>query len=318
MRTGILSRDVDLRKKASLGRELWNNKYLYLFILPGVIWFLIFCYQPMYGVLIAFKEYDIAKGVFASKWIGFKYFTDFLTDSNFKNIMVNTLGISLLKLIFGFPAPIILALLLNEVKNTAFKRVAQTISYLPFFVSWVVVAGIWYELLSIDDGSVVNTVLMNIGIIKEPVFWFGDQRYFWGLIVISDVWKGVGFGTIIYLASISGINTELYEAAIIDGADRFKQALHITLPSIRPTIILLFILSIGGLMNAGFDQVYVMGNPMVADKSEIIDTYVMKTGVFGGHYEIATAIGLFKSVLSMVLLFTTNFVIKLFGEEGIM
>lgn len=298
-------------------RYIWKNKYLYMFILPGVIWFLIFCYKPMYGVLIAFKEYDIAKGVFASKWIGLKHFMDFFNDYNFRILMTNTVGISLLKIIFGFPAPIILALLLNEIRNRSFKKAAQTISYLPYFVSWVVVAGLWYDLLSIDDGSVVNTILMNFKIIKEPVFWFGNSKYFWGLAVISDIWKNIGWGSIIYLAALSGIDIELYESAVIDGAKKLQQVRYITLPSIKSTVLVLFIFAVSGILNAGFDQIYVMQNPMVMDSAQIIDTYVINKGIFQGNYSIATAVGLFKSVAGVSLLLFTNYIVKLSGEEGV-
>lgn len=304
-------------KKTSFLSEIRNHKYLYLFILPGVIWFLVFCYQPMYGIIIAFKDYDVGKGVFASQWVGFKHFIDFFNDPNFADIMKNTLSISLLKLFFGFPAPIILALLLNEVRNVLFKRITQTISYLPYFVSWVVIAGIWYELFTVDDGGIINTFLMNLGLIQEPVFWFGESKFFWGFVVLTDIWKNIGFSSIIYLAALAGINSEIYEAAYIDGAGKWQQTWHITLPGIRPTILLLFIFGIGGLLNAGFDQIFVMQNPAVADVGEIIDTYVVKQGIFQAKYELGTAIGIFKSVIGMILLFTTNFVIKLCGEEGI-
>jgi len=306
------------KKDRSLISHFWRNKYLYLFILPGLVWFLIFCYQPMYGLLIAFKDYDIAEGIMASKWVGFKYFVEFFQEPNFKNIMTNTICISLLKLVFSFPAPIILALLINEVTNMKYKRVVQTISYLPFFVSWVVVAGIWYELLTIDYGGFVNTLLQELGLIKEPIFWFGDPKYFWGIVVVSDIWKGVGFGTIIYLAALAGINQELYESAVIDGAGKMRQTWYITLPGIKPTIILLFIMGIGNFLNAGFEQIYVLQNPAIAERAEIIDTYVMTAGIFRSNYEIATAVGIFKSVIGVILLFTTNFLVKLTGEEGIL
>lgn len=298
-------------------KEIWNDRYLYLFVIPGVIWFLIFCYQPMYGLLIAFKDYDIVKGVFNSEWVGLKYFKDFFNDYNFNSIMVNTIAISLLKLVIGFPAPIILALMLNEVRTRAFKRLTQTISYLPFFVSWVVVSGIWYELLTVDQGGIVNTLLMKIGLIHEPIFWFGKPGYFWGLVVASDIWKGIGWGSIIYLAALSGVDAELYEASVVDGANRWRQTWHITLPGIRGAIIILFILSVGSILNAGFDQIYVMQNPAVMERAEIIDTYVMTTGIFKANYSIATAVGLFKSVVGLIMLLLVNMVVKLLGEEGV-
>lgn len=306
------------RKSFAFRRDIWNNRYLYLFILPGAIWFLIFCYQPLYGMLIAFKDYDIVAGVMASPWVGLKYFQDFFHDYNFKPIMINTIMISFLKLLIGFPAPIILALLLNEIRKLVFKRVVQTISYLPFFVSWVVVAGIWYELLTIDQGGIVNTFLMNIGMIKEPIFWFGKEQYFWWLMVASDIWKGIGWGAIIYLAALAGIDEELYEASHMDGANRLRQIWHITLPGIRTTIIILFILATGNIMNAGFDQIYVMQNPAVLDKAQIIDTYVMTTGIFQANYSIATAVGLLKSIIGLALLLITNALARWLGEEGVL
>ncbi len=300
-----------------MSRGIWNDRFLYLFIVPGVIWFLVFCYQPMYGLLIAFKDYDIVKGVFHSEWVGLKYFTDFFYDYNFNSIMINTIAISLLKLIIGFPAPIILALMLNELRSRTFKRMSQTIFYLPFFVSWVVVSGIWYELLTFDEGGIVNTFLMNVGLIGEPILWFGKPEYFWGLVVASDIWKGIGWGSIIYLAALSGVDSELYEASVMDGANRWRQTWHITLPGIRSAILILFILSVGSILNAGFDQIYVMQNPAVMERAQIIDTYVMTTGIFKANYSIATAVGLFKSVVGLIMLLLVNWVVKLLGEEGV-
>ncbi|WP_238404097.1 ABC transporter permease [Paenibacillus paridis] len=297
-------------------QSVWNNRYLYLFILPGIIWFLVFCYQPMYGVLIAFKEYDIIKGVFRSDWVGLLHFKELFGSPGFSGLLKNTIAISLLKMVFGFPAPIILALLLNEVRSSVFKRLAQTISYLPFFVSWIVITGIWYDLFSVDGGF-INTLLTALGLIDEPVFWFGNPDYFWGMILASDIWKGIGFGTIIFLAAITAVNPELFESAVVDGASRWRQVWHITLPAIRSTIILLFILNIGHFLDAGFEQIYAMQNEMVLDKAEIIDTYVMKVGIFRANYELATAVGLFKSIVGMLLLLTTNFIVKKFGEDGV-
>lgn len=302
--------------KQALSKELWRNRYLYLFVLPGVLWFLTFCYQPMYGIIIAFKDYDLIKGVFASEWVGLYHFREFFNSPNFEIIITNSIAISLLKMVFGFPAPIVLALLLNEVKNAVFKRITQTISYLPFFVSWVVVAGIWYELFS-TDGGLINNILVNVGLIGEPIFWWGNPDLFWGMVVASDIWKVVGFGTIIYLASISSVNPELFESAVIDGANRSRQIWHIMLPAIRPTIVLLFILNMGGILDAGFEQVYVLQNPMLLDRAEIIDTYVLKMGIFRAQYELATAVGVFKSVIGMIALFVVNFLVKRLGEEGI-
>lgn len=297
-------------------RYISNNKWLYLFLIPGVTWYFVFCYRPMYGILIAFMDYDIVSGVMGSKWVGIKHFLDFFRDYNFKSIMTNTIGISLLKLFFGFPAPILFALLLNEIKSNKFKRISQTISYLPYFVSWVVVAGIWYELFSMD-GGVINTILVNLGFVEEQVHWFGRPEYFWGLVTVSDIWKNIGWNAIIYLAALSGIDPELYESSVLDGANRFQQTIYITLPCIRSTISVLFIFAVGNIMNAGFDQVYVMQNPAVNDRAQIIDTYVMLNGILGANYSVSTAVGLFKSVVGLAFLFITNKVIKALGQEGI-
>lgn len=300
-----------------MASKLWNDRYLYIFVLPGIIWFLIFAYAPMYGIIIAFKDYDVLQGVLRSDWVGFKHFIDFFKNYSFSSIMTNTIGISLLKIVFGFPAPIIFALLLNEVRHNAFKRVIQTVSYMPYFVSWVIVAGIWYELLSIDQTGVINNLLLKLNLISEPIFFFGRDQYFWGIVILSDIWKNIGWNSIIYLAAITNINPELYEASYIDGANYLQRTWFITLPCIRGTISVLFIFAIGNIMNAGFDQIYVMQNPAVMDKAQIIDTYVMLKGIYGANYSVATAIGLFKSVIGVILLFMTNRIIKLLGEEGI-
>lgn len=309
-------------------KDMWKNKWLYFFVIPGVIWFLIFCYYPMYGILIAFKTYDPLKGILASDWApmgGFKYFIDFFTDINFSNIMINTIGISLLKLIIGFPAPIILAILLNEIKISAFKKVVQSISYLPFFVSWVVVFGIMYDFLSVDNG-ILNNILLGIGFIKEPIFWLGDSKYFWGISVFADIWKTVGYSSILYFAAIASINTEMYDAAIVDGARRLQQIWHIILPTIRPTILMMLILSMSGILNAGmsgiltsgFDQIYVFSNALNSSASTIIDTYVLNQGVFKSKFELATAVGVFKSVVGLIMLIITNFTVKALSEESLL
>ena len=305
-------------KKHPFLKSLWDHKLLYLFLVPGLIWFFVFCYSPMYGVLIAFKDYDIAKGVFGSEWVGFKHFLDFFKDPVFPRLMRNTLVISLLKIVIGFPMPIILSLMLNEVRHKTYKRVTQTISYLPYFISWVVVLGIWKDLFSINEGSLINTLLMNLGIISEPIAFFGSTSTIIPMVIATDVWKSLGFSTILYLAAMSNVNPELYEAATIDGAGRFRRIWHITLSAIKPTILLLFILGMGGILNAGFDQLWIMDNPQVSEWIDVIDTYVARQGIFRARYELSTAVGLFKSIVGVILILATNLVVKITGEEGLL
>ncbi|MDR1262700.1 MAG: ABC transporter permease subunit [Oscillospiraceae bacterium] len=284
-------------------------------LLPAVVWFAVFCYQPMYGVLLAFKDYKFNMGILHSPWVGLKYFNQFLFAAEFWNVIRNTLVISVLKLACSFPAPIILALLLNEVQNMRFKRVVQTVSYLPHFVSWVVV----YSLLTIvftPYGGLVNSLRTQVfGL--EAMYYMGEKQYFYPMAVLSDIWKGVGWGTIVYLSAITSVSPELYEAAIVDGAGRLRCAWHVTLPGIRPTIAILFILATGGILNANTDQVLLMQQPANMAISQIVDTYVLKIGIREGRFGYATAIGLFKSVFSAALMFTANAISRRVGEISI-
>lgn len=298
-----------------IARDIRTNKWLYLFTIPGVIFYIIFCYYPMYGVLIAFTDFNIVEGILKSEWVGLDNFIDFFTSTSFPMLMRNTICISLLKLVFGFPAPIILALLFNEVKNKIFKRVTQTISYLPFFISWAVAAGIWMEVLSLQGP--VNQALLSLGLVDAPVLWLGEPKLFWGILVFTDIWKGVGFGTVLYLAAITSINPELYESAVIDGANKFKQILYITLPSIAPVVFVQFILATPGILNAGFDQILIMSNSLVTDVSQIIDTYVYWQGIVNADYAAATTVGLFKSIVGLILLLTANAITRKFSDERI-
>lgn len=290
-------------KKYRLLTDLWYFRHIYLFLLPAVIWYAIFAYYPMYGVLLAFKDFKYNLGILGSPWVGFKFFKAFLSDSNFFEVIRNTLSISVLKLICGFPAPIILALMLNEVIHSKFKRIVQTVSYLPHFVSWVVVATLLQKILSPNAG-IINDIRMSFG--KEPIFFMGDPNLFYPLIILSDIWKGVGWGSIIYLAALTNIDPTLYEAAEIDGAGRWSMIFRITLPCLTPTIGILLIMSLSGLLNAGFDQIYLLQTPSTLRVSEVLDTYVLKKGIRQGEFAYATAIGLFKSLISMMLIVTVN------------
>ena len=257
-------------------RKIWYFRHIYLFLLPAIIWYLIFAYYPMYGILIAFKDFKYNLGILGSPWAGFKYFEQFLNDSSFYDVLRNTLSISALKLIFGFPAPLILALMLNAVMHGRLKRVFQTISYLPHFVSWVVVVTLLQKILSPNVG-LINDIRYQMGL--EPIFFMGKPELFYPLVVISDIWKGVGWGSIIYLAALTNIDPHLYEAAEIDGAGRWSKLFKITLPSLTPTIAILLIFSLSGILNAGFDQIWLMQTPATLSVSEILDTYVLKTGL---------------------------------------
>lgn len=296
----------------------WKKyKLYYLLILPGMLYYIIFHYIPMFGIVIAFKDispFEGIRGIVTGDWVGFKHFIKFFNSIYFWDIMKNTLVISFYKLLFGFPAPIILALLLNEVRNKHFKKVVQTISYLPHFISMVIVAGLLTNMLS-TQGGIINEIIKLFG--KEPIFFLGDSRYFRSVLVTSGIWQGVGWGSIVYLAAISGIDTQLYEACIVDGGNKWAQIWHVTLPGIRNVIVLMLIMAIGGLLNAGFEQILLLYSPAVYDVSDIIDTYVYREGLINANYSFATAIGLFKSIIAMILMMGSNYIAKLFDQEGI-
>ncbi|MBO9606753.1 MAG: sugar ABC transporter permease [Paenibacillaceae bacterium] len=271
----------------------------------------------MYGVVIAFKDvspFDGFTGIVTGEWVGLKHFRNFVQAYYFWDILKNTVLISLYRLVFGFPAPILLALLLNEVRKSLFKRFVQTVSYLPHFISMVVVAGLLTTLLT-TDGGIVNVALQKLGL--TPVFFLGDARFFRSVLVVSGIWKEVGWGTIIYLAAIAGIDPQLYEAAVMDGAGRLRQMWHITLPGILFIIVILFILSIGGILEAGFEQIYLLYSPPVYRVADIIDTYVYRKGLIELQYSFAAAVGLFKSAIALVLMLGANYGAKKFEQDGI-
>ncbi|OQA63191.1 MAG: putative multiple-sugar transport system permease YteP [Spirochaetes bacterium ADurb.Bin269] len=303
--------------KQSLLTRLGRERWLQCMALSGVLWMLVFNYAPMFGVLTAFKKnYRITEPLFSlaffrSTWAssaGFQHFLAFFRDPEFLNILTNTLGISLLKLAISFPLPIVFALLLNEVRSARFKKYIQTISYLPHFLSWVVLGGILSTWLA--DTGFLNEVLIAFGILKEGKTWLAYPQYFWWIVVLSDVWKELGWSAIIYLAAIAGIDQELYEAARVDGAGRFRQIISITLPSIRGTMSILFILAVGSLLNSNFDQIFVLWNPLNSSRSTVIDIYTYNVAMKSLRFSYAAAIGLFKSVFAFMLLFIANQVTK--------
>ncbi len=283
-------------------------------VIPALLFIFVFSYVPMYGILIAFKEYDIFQGFNASPWVGLANFKEFLYATEFTTVIRNTLGISLLKLIVGFPAPIALALLLNEVKIPLFKRVVQTVSYLPHFLSWVIVSGFVATLLSADYGS-LNIALEKLHLIDEPVNWLTIPNYFWTILIATGLWKGVGFASIVYLAAISGVNPDLYEAASIDGAGRFKKIYAITLPCIMPVISIFLILAIGDLLSAGFEDILLLQSDIVRDVSDVLDTYVYRVGIRNSLFSYAAAVGLFKAIISVALLTIANAIARKSGNS---
>lgn len=303
-----------VKKKQSFSKQVFKYRGLLLLLVPSLLWFFIFRYYPMYGVIIAFKEFRIFQGIRASEWVGLEHFVRLFRTPTFLNVLRNTIIISFYRLIFAFPMPIIFAILLNEIQHIRYKKVVQTISYFPHFVSWVVLSGLIRSILSPGYG-IVNHMLSWFGV--RPIAFLLEPAYFRGVVVLAGIYKGVGWGSIVYLAAITGIDPQLYEAAIIDGANRFQRAIRITIPSIAPVIVILFILRVGDMMEAGFEQVFNLYNPVVYQVGDIIDTYVYRVGLIEFDYSYATAIGLFKNVVGLILLITTNVVTKRFSEYGI-
>ncbi len=303
-------------KKKFFRQSLEKNYSLLWFVLPGAILLFLFNYMPMGGLIIAFQDYKIGKGMLASEWVGWQNFIDVFTGMDFFPVLKNTIVISFLKIVCGFPAPIILALFLNEVKNKAFKSTVQTISYLPYFFSWVVLGGIVMMLFSTTGP--INHMLKFFGL-KESIVFFGDGTFFVIMLVVTNIMQSVGWGAIIYMAAISGVDNSIIEAARIDGAGRLRQVIHVIIPSIIPTIITTLILNMGGILNAGFDQILNLYNPMVYDVADIIDTYVLRK-LETMDYSMGTAVGLFKSVVSMIFVLGTNYITKKMSDDelGIM
>lgn len=294
-------------------KDVVRDKWLYLLLLPGIVFLIIFRYIPIFGNVIAFMDYNPYDAA-QTTWVGLKHFQDLLTRPQFLQVFGNTLYISILKMVCGFPVPIILALMMNEMKNLKFKKVAQTLLYLPNFISWVVLAGLIMNMLDPDTGLVTGIINSISG---EQVQVLTDTRYFVPMLVITDIYKGAGWGTIIYFAALSGIDPQLYEAAEIDGARKWKQMLHITLPSITPTIVVMLILSCNNIVNAGFDQIFMLYSALVFSVADIIDTYVYRIGIQNADYSFSTAAGLFKSVIAFVMILIVNTVAKKTGNEGI-
>lgn len=295
-------------------KKLYSQKHIQIMALLGISWMIVFNYVPMYGIIIAFKDYDIIRTISEAPWVGLEHFREFLSDDNFGYVMKNTLGISLLKLL-TFPLPIMFALFLNEIRSLRFKKAIQTISYLPHFLSWVVLGGILATWLS--DVGIINEIFMALKLIDQPISYLAEPNYFWTIVIASDVWKELGWSAIIYLAAITSISPEMYEAARIDGAGRFQQMWYVTLPAIKATISILFILAVSGVMSSNFDQILVLRNSLNDSASNVIDYYVYYTGISSGRYSYSAAIGLFKSVIAITLLLIANQVSKKLNDTSL-
>ncbi|GIP37242.1 protein lplB [Paenibacillus sp. J31TS4] len=299
---------------AGIGRWIWKYRALYLMSLPGIVFFLVFKYIPLAGSVIAFQNYNIFSGIAGSEWVGLEHFRTMFAHYDFLRILNNTLLIGLYDVVFAFPAPIVLALLLNEVRKVVYKRLLQTVVYMPHFLSWVIVSGIAIGIFSPSTGA-VNHLLGWFGI--EPIYFLGEESYIRSILIGSGIWRDSGYGTIIYLAAIAGINPELYEAAEVDGANRWRQTLAITLPALLPTITILFLLHIGRFLDFGFERVLVFLNPLNVAKGEILDTYIYQQGLLQQQYSYTTAMGLFKSVIGLVLVLIGNFLSKKTTGSGL-
>ena len=292
-------------QKNSLGKEMKKYLPFYLFVLPAIICVILFNYMPMGGIVIAFKNYKMARGIAGSEWVGLKHFKALFSDPNFYRVLGNTLKISILTLLTTFPVTIVFTLLVNELRGARFKKVVQTITYMPHVLSGVVVGTFVYQILSPTSG-VVNAVLVNLGILDKPEFFMANQKAFVPIYLITNLWKTTGYSIVIYLATIAGIDTSLYEAASIDGANRFKKILHITLPAMLPTVCTMLILQIGSLINVGFDPIYNLYNDATYQTADVIATYVYRKGMVESRYDFSTAIGLFQNVVSLALVLLAN------------
>ncbi len=304
------------KKKLGFLNRLKKQAGLQSMVIPGVIFMIIFCFMPIYGLSIAFKNYTVVDTMSTAKWVGFDNFLIAFKDKLFWKSVINTLGISFLKLLIGFPIPIILSIMIYEIKDGPFKRIMQTISYLPHFLSWIVLGGMMISWMSTT--GMFNEILLSLGVISEPRNILLDADKYWLIAVLSDVWKEAGWGTILYLAAMAGIDTTYYEAAEIDGASRMKQILHITLPLLKTIISLNFILTVSGLLKSNLDQTLVLMNSQNRGKAEVIDSYVYRMGITQGDFSYAAAVGLGVSIVSVILLLTANYFTSKVNEESVL
>ena len=300
-------------KTGILRKDLRKNKWKYIMILPVIIYIAVFCYKPMYGVIIAFKNFRPAVGIMDSPWVGLKHFITFFNDYNFWRILKNTFSISALSILFGFPAPILLALLINEIRNTKFKRAVQTISYMPYFISMVIICGL-IKTFCQSDGIITDLVVALGG---ERVNLLASKNWFYPIYIISNIWQNIGWNSIIYLAALAGIDQEQYEAARVDGAGRIRQIISVTLPGLMPTITILFILKMGNILNVGFEKILLLYSPTTYEVADVISTYVYRIGILDANFSYSTAIGLFNSVVNIIFLLLTNAISKKMNNSGL-
>lgn len=315
MSANMTETTIDMRKfKKPLIVRMWKERWLYLFMLPGIIYFIVYKYFPMWGVLMAFKRYRPSIGLLKSEWVGLRHFERFFSEPEFWTLLRNTLYIATLDLVIFFPLTIILALLLNELRSEVFKRTVQTLVYVPHFLSWVVVVGICYILFT-TEGGIINDMLASLGFDKVP--FLTSEQWFRPMIIGQMIWKDAGWGTIIFLAALAGVDPSLYEAARIDGASRWRLMWNITLPSIRSVVVILLILRLGSFIDLGFEQIFLMLNALNREVGEVFDTYVYRVGIQQGQFSYSAAVGLFKSVVGLILVVTSNSIAKKLGEEGV-
>ncbi|MFC5614706.1 ABC transporter permease [Metabacillus niabensis] len=295
-------------------QRLKRDRWLYLLLVPGLLYFLIFKYAPMWGVVIAFQDYSPFKGVFGSEWVGFENFKDFFQNPDFFRLLKNTFILAVLDLVFFFPAPIILALMLNELRINVYKRTVQTFIYVPHFMSWVIIASITYIFFTTSGGVVNEIVSFFTG---KEINFLSSPEWFRPLIMGQIIWKETGWGTVIFLAALATVDQEQYEAAIVDGAGRFRRLWHVTLPAVRSTIIVLLILRLGNFLDTGFQQIFLMSNSLNRSVADVFDTYVYFVGITQGAYSYSTAVGLFKSIVGIILVLGANKLAKKMGQDGI-
>ncbi|CAN7374969.1 ABC transporter permease [Paenibacillus sp. LjRoot56] len=301
-------------RRGGLLRDLKRDKYLYLLALPGVLFFLIFKFVPMWGVVISFQNFSPFAGITGSEWVGFEHFERFFTNPDFMLLFRNTMAINLMNLVLFFPLPIVLSLLLNELRSVLYQRVIQSIVYMPHFLSWVIISGLTFLLFAKGEG-LVNKMLEGLGFAR--IDFLTNPDTFWAMLTVQSIWKECGWGTILFLAAMASIDPGVYEAAKIDGAGRFRQMWHITLPAIRTVIITLLILRLGHMLDVGFEQVFLMYNGAVSQVAEVFDTYVYRVGIQQGEFSYSTAAGLFKSIVGLILVVIANWISKKMGEEGV-
>lgn len=309
----IMTRNKTLKK-------INEYKALYLFLLPAIISVLVFSYKPMMGIIMAFQDFNVTRGIWGSEFVGLAHFKEFFTDPYFFSALKNTLGINGLAILIGFPLPIIFALMVFSIKDSIFKRVNQTISYLPHFISWVVVAGLLYRITD-ESSGIINLLIKNLG--YDPIPFFKDPQYFWGVAIVTGIWKELGWISIIYLAALSGVEAEQYEAAMIDGASSFQKLIYITIPGIMPTISVVLIFTLGTLINTSgyfvlvpFDSIFNLRNPMISETANTLDFYIYQTGVLDSKYSYATALGLTQGIVALVMVLSGNWFSKKVQGKG--